>query len=95
MSTRAQIESWHKTISELGPRQHEVIDALVSAEPTGLSAWELADRLNRFVHAVRPRLTELKGMGLVYEWGERFCRYTDRHEAVWRIVQPDKQMDLI
>jgi predicted transcriptional regulator len=95
MSTAQQRDSWNQTQTELGPRQREVLDALAGAEPVGLSAWELSDRLRRLVHAVRPRLTELKLMGRIYQSGERFCRITMRNEAVWRILKPSGQLDLL
>lgn len=94
MSTRQQIESLHQTLAELGPRQYEVIDELIKAEPHGMSAWELSEKIGRMIHALRPRITELKGMGHIYQSGERFCRMTNRHEAVWRVMQPSGQTEL-
>jgi predicted transcriptional regulator len=85
MSTQTQIESWHKTLSELGPRQREVLNALL-VHPR--SAWELSKECGRMVHAVRPRLTELKAKGMIREAGERYEPITDRNEAVWEVVLP-------
>jgi len=80
-------------LQELGPRQREVIDLLVRYSH-GLSAWEIADRAQRLVHAVRPRLTELREMGLVREAGERWEQRTERNETVWRVAtfEDDGQM---
>lgn len=79
---------------ELGPRQREVVDELVRAYPRGLSAWELSARLKRLVHAVRPRLTELRKLGIVREAGERWEPVTERHEALWVVTphEDDGQM---
>lgn len=89
MSTEPQRQSWYQTLHELGPRQREVIDLLCQyGRP--MSAWEIADLTKRLVHAVRPRLTELKGKGIVREAGARWEPRTQRHEAVWAVV-PDEE----
>lgn len=77
---------------ELGPRQREVVDVLTRSY--GLSAWEIADKTKRLVHAVRPRLTELRGLGIVREAGERWEPRTQRHEAVWKVVGEDSDGQL-
>ena len=93
MSTKAQLKSWHETLRELGPRQREVVDLLLRCSQ-GLSAWEIADRTKRLVHAVRPRLTELRAMGMVREAGERWEPRTERHEAVWKLTPFDNEGQL-
>ena len=79
--------SYTAVLAGLAPRQAEVLEALV-ASPAGLTAWELADRVHRLVHAVRPRLTELKKRGHVTTCGRRWYAPTARHEAVWQVVRP-------
>lgn len=91
MTTKAQIDSWHKTIDELGPRQREVINALMERR---LSAWQLAHQCNRLVHAVRPRLTELKAKGIIRDAGERYEPITERNETVWELVLPGDEDQL-
>lgn len=87
---RTRGESWEKTIAQLGPRTLEVVKALKAA-PAGLTAWEIASQTGRLVHAVRPRLTELKkNRGLVRTIGKRFYEPTQRQEAVWVLQDPDK-----
>lgn len=91
--TPAQIESWDRTLNELGARQRQVIDVL-SHHPQGLSAWQIAEITGRLVHAVRPRLTELQKAGLVRAAGERLEAKTERREAVWVVTpfETDGQM---
>lgn len=93
MSTHAQIRSWEQTCLTLGPRQLEVMECLAVNHP-GLTAWELAARLGRMIHALRPRITELRKKGLVIENGERWHEQTQRHEAVW-VVAKSGQLDLL
>jgi len=98
MSTPSQVASWRQTLTELGPRQREVLDTLTAAYPRGMSAWQLADKLGRLVHAVRPRIVELRERGLVRAIGERFEPLTQRHEAVWTVIgppEPSGQLRLI
>lgn len=83
MSTAQQQKSWQMTLQELGPRQREVMEWLERHRTEGLSAWELAEKLGRYVHSIRPRLTELKQMGLIKQKGETYHQQTQRHEAVW------------
>jgi len=87
MSTRAQLKSWYQILRNLGPRQREIIDLLAASR--GLSAWELSDMTNHLVHAVRPRLTELRALGLIREAGERWEPRTQRHETVWIVTPVD------
>ena len=94
MSTKSQIKSFSQTMQELGARQQEVL-ALLTNHHGGLSAWEIADKTRRLVHAVRPRLCELRDRGLVQEAGIRWESRTERHETVWKIVpvdDPDGQL---
>lgn len=51
----------------------------------------MATNLKRFVHAVRPRITELAKMGIVRQNGETFCHSTQRHEAMWELVRADEK----
>lgn len=70
--------------------------SLLQKHPEGLSAWQIASMIRRFVHAVRPRITELKQLGVVREIAERYEENTKRHEAVWGLVnEVDGQMELI
>jgi predicted transcriptional regulator len=90
MSTEPQRKSFAQTLIELGPRQQEVLALLDAFDHRGgLSAWEIADLTKRLVHAVRPRLCELRKRGLIREAGERWEPRTERHEAVWKVSQAD------
>ncbi len=89
MSTAAQLASYHQPLRELGPRQREVVDLLNRYYAKGLTAWELAGLTKRYVHAVRPRLTELRDLGVVRESGETWHAETGRKETVWKLVAFD------
>lgn len=80
----------------MGPRQREVVDLLLRYPHGGLTAWEIAGLVGRYVHAVRPRLTELKGLGVVHEAGETYHAETRRYEAVWKLTpwEDDGQMKI-
>ena len=92
MSTKQQIDSYYETLKKLAPKQAEVIAILIE-HPEGLGAWEIAEKMQSYVHAVRPRITELVGLGLLTQKGERQCPESGRNEAVW-IYQPSNQMRL-
>lgn len=80
--------SWRQTQTELTPRSREVMQALTD-HPEGMTAWEIADYTHRYVHAVRPRLTEMHADGLVIPVGTRWQEKTSRQEAVWRAVREE------
>ena len=84
-------ESWDKTRENLGPRQREVLERIRSAHDHGLTAWELSIHLGRMVHAVRPRLTELRDRGLIRAIRKKYHPETDRTESVWVVVKTDNQ----
>lgn len=81
-------ESWDKTQAILGPRQKEVLDLVKEASGSaglyaGITAWEIAIALKRDVYVVRPRLTELKALGVIVAQGTKFHPGTDRNETSW------------
>lgn len=92
MSTRAQLDSWMRTLRELGPRQREVLDVLLQSGRLG--ATQIADRVGKHVYVVRPRITELVKLGYIREAGERWEERTQRREAVWMVTphENDGQM---
>lgn len=80
--TKQQLLSFEKTKPVIGKRQREVIEML-KIHPRGLSAWEIASFTDRMIHTVRPRISELRKLGIVKQSGDRYEPETDRHEAVW------------
>jgi predicted ArsR family transcriptional regulator len=84
-STEVRNESFQKMSEKIGKRQAEVL-ALLTAEPMGLTAWEIAAKLSRPVYVVRPRITELFSMTKIYAEGTRFHSPTGRRETVWHLV---------
>jgi len=90
-SEEIRSESYSQTYAELGPRQREVITELLSGPRT---AWEIADKTNRMVHSVRPRLNELAKLGIACEVGKRWHEATSRHETLWTLAQ-SKQINFL
>jgi hypothetical protein len=85
LSEAVRNESYRKSSDQIGPRQQEVFDLLMT-EPRGLTAWELAAKIGRQIYVVRPRITEFAGMGKVVPNGVRYHAPTDRNETVWCVV---------
>lgn len=84
--------SYEQVIGELGTRQSEVLHA-VQSHP-GITAWEIAAQIKRYVHAVRPRLTELRAKGLVEAQGTKWHQETLRTEAMWFMRDSTGQQEL-
>lgn len=82
LSESLRNESFDKIRPTLGDRQWEVF-SLVAYHSSGLSAWEVASKLNRPVYVVRPRLTELRKLGLLSVSGLKYHPETDRRESIW------------
>ena len=80
-------ESFDKVRSKLGDRQWEVF-VLVAHHAKGLSAWQVANLLKRPIYVVRPRLTELRGMGLLHVVGVTYHPETQRRESIWAYRPP-------
>lgn len=84
---RESLREVNKTVVTVGV---EVYNAILQRGP--ITAWGIANYLDRPVYTIRPRITELKGMGKVKETGTRWCEMTQRPETVWDVV--DKQLGL-
>jgi predicted transcriptional regulator len=56
---------------DINARQREVLDVYRIAGDAGLTADEAAAKLGRSVLAVRPRVTELRALGLIEKTKER------------------------
>ena len=57
---------------------------LLAATPAGLSADEIAAKLEESVLAVRPRVSELFHAGLIEKTGERRRNASGLHAHVWK-----------
>jgi hypothetical protein len=66
-----------------------VLAALEAAGPTGLTADDVAAKLNKSVLAIRPRLTELgpKHFDKIERTGERRKNQSGLKASVWRAKQ--------
>lgn len=84
---RASYRETNKTVVSV---MSAVLTVVVMDGP--LTAWQIADTLDRNVYTVRPRLTELKAAGKIKEVGTRWCDRTQRPETVWEAN--DKQLGL-
>ena len=52
----------------------------------GMTGSQLTDHLDAWINSVKPRLTELQGMGLVEDSGQRQKNTRGNQEVVWRIT---------
>lgn len=78
-----QRQSWTETQADLGTRRRDVLD-LFFERKDGWTAWEVAERLERPVYVVRPRISELSKLGLLVPVGKKRSRFTGKLEALWR-----------
>lgn len=92
-TTEARRESYQQIKGTLNRRQQRVLQCLKSypeargGDPTAyeLLRYMVAQGLARDVNDVRPRLTELKAKGDVYESGKRRCSVTGHGAATWSV----------
>lgn len=73
-----------KIAPTLSHRQREVLEAL--SRWGSMTPDEVADHLSRTVLAVRPRLSELKQLGLIEKTGERRANQSGLMAAVYRLT---------
>jgi predicted transcriptional regulator len=73
--------------STAGKLRVRVVDQL-QANPAGLTACELAEKLDAYLYSVAPRITELQKGGRVEDSGRRRPSDRGRPSVVWRLV-PD------
>ena len=71
---------------KLGRLQHLALQAIRSAGWLGLTADELADRLDMGRYTVQPRTSELKLKGLIRDSGQRRPNATGKKAIVWVAV---------
>lgn len=69
------------------PLREQAFDLLM-AEPAGLTADEIAERLGRHYGSIRPRLTELRDAGRVTDSGLRRSTAMGAMQIVWAAVRP-------
>lgn len=86
-------EGLEKVAQETQTRRQVIIEYL-RYFPAGLTAEELTDSMYcaglipvRDKNYVKPRLTELRKLGLVEPCGKRLSQSTGVHTAVWRIKE--------
>jgi len=68
---------------ELKGLRAECYHALGCAD-RGFTADEVAIVVGRTVLAIRPRITELRRLGLIFDTGERRVNISGRRAAVWK-----------
>jgi len=73
---------------KLGARQREALDDLKAFGPS--TAEEVAKRTDRHWYVVRPRLTELRLLGLVVDTGERRSTAFGGKTWVARVATPEE-----
>ena len=74
---------------KLGARQAEVLSAIREHGP--IHADGIAALLERHINPVRPRVSELRCMGLIVDTGEREETEFGGKQAVFRMAMPDEQ----
>lgn len=86
-------EGLEKVAPETQTRRQVIIEYL-RYFPAGLTAEELTDSMYcaglipvRDKNYVKPRLTEMRKLGLVEPCGKRLSQSTGVHTAVWRIKE--------
>lgn len=68
---------------KLGPLQRMAEKAIREAGKDGLTADELAERLERDRYSIQPRTTELKCKGLIRDSGQRRPNSSGKLAIVW------------
>ena len=71
-----------------GRLQRLALAAIREAGPAGLTADELADRLNVDRYSIQPRTSELRLMGLIADSKQRRHNRTGKRAIVW--TTPDR-----
>lgn len=78
-------EAAEKIARSINDRQRKVLDAYRAAGRSGLTPDEAAAKVGRDILAVRPRVTELRALGLIEKTGERRTNVSGLGAAVSRI----------
>lgn len=73
---------------KLGRLQHMAQSAIYEAGATGLTADELARRLNMNRYSIQPRTSELRRKGLICDSGKRRKNATGKAAIVW--IAPER-----
>lgn len=61
----------------------------------GWTTDEMAEFLNTSILSIRPRFSELKALGMIYDTGERRLNNSGRKAVVWHCLKPSEQMRLV
>lgn len=76
---------------EIAPRVRRLrglVFAMVKNHVHGLTADEVAERCRLTPFSIRPRLTELKALGLIVDSGGRRQNESGRRAIVWVVAEP-------
>lgn len=79
-------ESYRTTRADIANLQSEVLAVITAVSPYGIGAWSISEKVGRYVHSIRPRLTELRKKGLIKTIGRDRGTPTGRPEAVWALA---------
>lgn len=82
-SAETSVAAADALISKLGRLQHMAQSAIREAGPHGLTADELAERLDMNRWSIQPRTSELKRKGLICDSGKRRRNATGKMAIVW------------
>lgn len=73
---------------KLGPLQRMAEKAIREAGKGGLTADELAERLDKDRYSIQPRTSELRRKGLIRDSGQRRKNRTGKQAIVWVAAAP-------
>ena len=82
MTLDTQLDAFEASRASAPTLRAEVVDALAEA-PEGLTADEIAERLQSTPFSIRPRVCELRKTGRVLDSGRRRANSSGRNAAVW------------
>ena len=83
MIRETSILAYHEVIKNLGERQRKVFGVI--AENPGLCNLEIASRLHWPINCITPRVKELRGLGVVGEYG--FVNVNGRRAISWKVIK--------
>lgn len=81
------LQAYEDLLDKLNDRQYDVLEELYDVAPA--TARELGDEKfpGKTVNYYRPRLTELKNLGMVAEKGKRECEVSGKKAITWMLTK--------
>lgn len=80
---------------QVSGRRRQVLDGLRGLPNARGTAEQIGERINLHWYLTRPRLSELKALGLVIETGDRARSALGGKTTVWRETTADEQAEAV